>query len=348
MTPNPNRDDQINLYILGELSEQEQEQVEKEYFEDADYFAQLISAEDSLIGRYLRGELTESEQAQFGKAFLADPRRRRRVETYRALIDPALSSRWLASDDADHAHPTWREALWAFLRGDKKFMAAAVALFVMAILAGLWLYLEPGASKPAPSRELVTNQVKHPENKPDPPPQIAQEPPVDSTQGNPSGADSPTTDPMPKPSQEKLRRPLEAKKHKPLEDASFIATFTLLPGALRREEGAHGLDVPPSARLLRLELGLIENNFSAYRVVLRHMGRGVELRKWRGLKVRSKGTGTIIVVNLPAEQVTDGVHELTVYGVAAGRDDEGEEVESYQFRIIKSPSSRSPASRPGN
>jgi hypothetical protein len=346
VTPETNSDERMNLYILGELSEQEQEEVEKEYFEDADYFARLISAEDALIGRYLRGELTESEQAQFGKAFLTDPRRRRRVETYRALVDPALSSKWLASDDADRTRTTWREALSAFLRGDRKLLMATVALVVLAILAGLWLlYLRPGVGSPA---EPVVNRVKPSENKPDQPPQLARESPVNSSQANTSGVDSPTPDPVPRPSPEERQRPPETKRRKPPEEASFVATFTLLPGALRRLEGAQSLEVPQGARLLRLELGLVENNFSAYRVVLRHMGRGVELRQWRGLKVRSGGAGTVLAVNLPAGQLADGVHELTVYGVAAGGGEQGEEVESYQFRIIKNPSSRTPANRPSN
>ena len=47
-------DETLIHYLLGELSEQDQEQIEEKYFPDKGAFERLCALEDELIDRYVR------------------------------------------------------------------------------------------------------------------------------------------------------------------------------------------------------------------------------------------------------------------------------------------------------
>lgn len=349
MTHNPKRDDLMSLYILGELSEQEQEAAEKEYFADDDYFAQLLFAEDALIDRYLRGELNERERAQFTKVFLSDPRKRRRVEAYRSLTDPTLAARWLASEAVQpapsQARTSWRESLWSFLRGDKKFLVAAVALFVVVILGGLWMYLRPDARSGANVQQATTNQPQSQENRPDAPSQVAH------TSNSDDGADAlnkaadevnkaDTSNTSPTQNSNQPASNVQRQSHPPHRETTrrrheptpLFATITLIPGTSLRGGASRSFPVQTGVERINFELGLMEHELKSYRAVLKRMDGGGTIQEWRGLKARPRAGNMIVTASLPASQITNGLYELTLYGVAAGSD---EEVENYQFRISK-------------
>jgi hypothetical protein len=326
---NLNHDDLISLYLLGELSEQEQNQIEKGYFEDDDYFAQLLSAEDELIERYLRKELSEGERSRFEKAFLGNPRRRRRVETYQALISPARQIRQPLKDRPSYL--IWLDALRTFLSGNGKIIPVALALLVLAVLAGLWLYTK---NRP-PQREVAVNRAEQREVKPESSPQVVQNPPA-----NPPDADKPSEEnsqglaPGRKAQQDQRRPDLENGRGPGPKQTPIVATFTLIPGTLQRGGEQRTIEVRPDVTLIRLELGLLENDFSTYSVVL-SQADGRQIRKWPALNARPGAGGAVVVVNLSARQITSGVYELSLYGVNSGQD--AQEVDDYRFRVVKTP-----------
>ena len=77
---NQEQDQTILRYLLGELSEAEQERFEDEYFADPQLFQRLQDARNDLMDSYARNELPRDQRAQFEQYFLASPRRRERVE----------------------------------------------------------------------------------------------------------------------------------------------------------------------------------------------------------------------------------------------------------------------------
>ncbi|HEX8138185.1 MAG TPA: hypothetical protein VF544_11390 [Pyrinomonadaceae bacterium] len=330
MARNINHDDLISLYLLGELSEQEQHQIEKGYFEDDDYFAQLLSAEDELIERYLRHELSEGERSRFEKAFLGNPRRRRRVETYQALISPARQIRQPLKDRPSYL--IWLDALRTFLSGNGKIIPVALALLLLAVLAGLWLYTKNSA----PQREVAANRAEQHEVKPESSPQIVQNPPATPPGANRPSEENPQGTAPGRKAQRDQRQPrLENGSGPGPQQTPIVATFMLIPGTLQRGAELRTIEVRPDVTLIRLELGLLENDFSTYTVVLSQAG-GRQIRKWPELKAQSRAGGAVVVVNLPARQITSGVFEFSLYGVNSGHD--AQEVEDYQFRVIKIPS----------
>src|SRR6516165_6072717 len=80
-------------YLLGNLTEEEQVQVEDRAFSDPDYLAALEAAEADLIDNYVRGDLSESERRSFERLFLTSSQRRSKVEFARSLASVTAESK---------------------------------------------------------------------------------------------------------------------------------------------------------------------------------------------------------------------------------------------------------------
>src|SRR5262245_65631504 len=101
-------------YLLGDLTPDEEIQVEDRAFADADYLGALESAEADLIDSYVRGELSQTERRRFERRFLASPQRRRKVAFARDLAK--LTAEIKASTAALAPLSGWN-ALVRFVRG---------------------------------------------------------------------------------------------------------------------------------------------------------------------------------------------------------------------------------------
>jgi hypothetical protein len=102
----------ICRYLLGELSEQQQVELEARYFADDQLFEQLLVVEDELIDRYARSELSDSERASFEGYFLRSQERRKRLMFVQALM------KYLASltEDVSRQRASWWGELKSLLR----------------------------------------------------------------------------------------------------------------------------------------------------------------------------------------------------------------------------------------
>src|SRR5215208_6229734 len=96
----------MTRYLLGELSEGEQSALEQACFDDPRVFAELTAAEEGLVDDYARDRLSPEVRARFERVYLADPRRRERVQFAHALIarlDGAVDSNRAARPKRDHS-----------------------------------------------------------------------------------------------------------------------------------------------------------------------------------------------------------------------------------------------------
>ena len=69
----------ISRYLLGELPEEQQVEIEDRAFSDKDYLATITTVENDLIDEYVRGELSAPDRQRFESRFLASAERRKRV-----------------------------------------------------------------------------------------------------------------------------------------------------------------------------------------------------------------------------------------------------------------------------
>src|ERR1044072_1255442 len=129
----------IARYLLGELPEEQQVDIEDRAFEDKDYLATITAVENDLIDEYVRHELSEAERRRFEDRFLASAERRKRVEFARALAS-------VASETAVVEKPvaiSWLDSLKAFVRGfNPAGQFALAAIMLLLIVGGAWLLTE--------------------------------------------------------------------------------------------------------------------------------------------------------------------------------------------------------------
>jgi anti-sigma factor RsiW len=106
-------DDQelIYKYLLGELAEAEQSELEQRYFTDDQLFERLMAVEDELINRYARNESSDEERQRMAAYFLRSHARRKRLMFAQALM------RYMASlsKDVSRQRASWWDELKALL-----------------------------------------------------------------------------------------------------------------------------------------------------------------------------------------------------------------------------------------
>src|SRR5262245_38583195 len=75
-------------YLLGNLPEEQQLQIEGEFLSDDQRYERLLALENELFYNYAQNKLSPSESEQFEKRFLSSERNRKR-----AMIASALTSK---------------------------------------------------------------------------------------------------------------------------------------------------------------------------------------------------------------------------------------------------------------
>ena len=76
-----NRDDESTLrhYLLGQLSQDDQQAFEQQLMVDDGAFETLMAIEDELVDEYLNGELSGQDRTSFETHFLATPERQEKL-----------------------------------------------------------------------------------------------------------------------------------------------------------------------------------------------------------------------------------------------------------------------------
>ena len=89
-----NKDDGlIRRYLLGQLSEDERDQLEEKMMADNDLFNAMLLAEDEIVEQYLDAELSRKDRASFERSFLTTRDGRRQVALNHALEKLATGKR---------------------------------------------------------------------------------------------------------------------------------------------------------------------------------------------------------------------------------------------------------------
>lgn len=82
---NVNDIEEQKRYIFLEMSEEEFEQIETRFFEDSDYFVDVMTLENDLIDKYAAGLLKGDDLARFERALPKAPERREKIATAQAM-----------------------------------------------------------------------------------------------------------------------------------------------------------------------------------------------------------------------------------------------------------------------
>jgi voltage-gated potassium channel Kch len=145
--------DELRLlrYLLGDLPDEELDEIEELYLEDSNLFEQLVLVEDDLIDDYVRGELSPHDRKLFEMNYLISPGRKEKVAN--AIAVGAYLSR---ESKAKAEKPIqggglnlWQK-LRAFILRRKLMFELVFAASVAAAAGVIWLIPGP-ASNPPPT-----------------------------------------------------------------------------------------------------------------------------------------------------------------------------------------------------
>ena len=140
----------IRDYLLGHLSEEEQEKIEERLMVEDDFFEELEISKEELIEQYCAGELSQNEHQWFERHYLATPEGKRR-HTFALAFDSLKRPIPLPAPK-----PTLLQRLLSFFKPLQTWPVAASAALVLMAGVGLQFYLTR-----SPSYEYVelTNNV---------------------------------------------------------------------------------------------------------------------------------------------------------------------------------------------
>ncbi len=318
-------EEMLERYLLGQLSEEEQQRIERRFFDDERYYQRLLEVEDELRCAYARGALPRAQREQFERRFLIFADERKRVELARDMLAelPRVTVEEPIRPAFRHSEPkaerSWLTWSFGWLSPAQTFALAAA----LVIVAGcVWLLIETSR---------LRNQLS----------QLQAERAVTEQRLEQRSAEvrARAQQLSQQLEQERARRAqleqeLARRGERPIGPSTPTGVIALLltPGLVRGGGETKRLALPPEARQIRLQLELTGAAYSSYRAVLLNSD-GKEVRSRAGLQSRLDGARRVIVLNIPARLLAEDDYELELAGVdAAGH---LERAGSYYFTILK-------------
>src|SRR5262245_42701935 len=139
----------LTRYLLGDLTQAEQERLEEEFFCDNDLFIELLDTEDQLISDYLSDHLSPDDRDRFERRFLSLPDRRRTLEL------ACLMQRSARRDAAERPNPedeavSWRQSILGAFRARRPLTGLAMAALLIAVAIGIFSVTRLSSDKGQP------------------------------------------------------------------------------------------------------------------------------------------------------------------------------------------------------
>lgn len=141
----------VRQYLLGHLSDEDQQNIEERLMTEDDLFEELEISKGELIEEYCAGELNESEHQWFEQHYLASPEGRQR-HTF------TLALNCLKRPIPDPKRVSWFDRLGFFFKTQPWAVASATAAIVVAVLGVTWLMSRPGTALAVSLNSSVINR----------------------------------------------------------------------------------------------------------------------------------------------------------------------------------------------
>ncbi len=274
-----------------------------------DEFAQRVSlAESELIDDYAGSHLEPAQREQFTRKFLVTDERRNALRLATALtsfekFEPAPS----VVAAAQEARPSWGEQLGAFFGLRNPGLAFAGAAAILIIIVGLVWFISRGTRQ---NQDRIASNPPA-ETQPQNLPQVESSPALATAQATPD------IKPQSKPSPERNVSPA-------------VATFVLLPGALRSSGNMTRIAVPRGEQdVVRLNLILENPGDGPYTAEVAN-ANGQTLLVKKDLKPHINGQ-TKVTFDVPARLIQTDDYQVKLQRKTDGK---LESVGRYYFRAL--------------
>lgn len=321
-------DNLLTHYLLGELSETEQAQVEEQLFADAACYDRLCALKAELTDQYIRGGLTPNEQQVFARRFLRTQEGREDALFARAL-DVVLR------EESDERQPvlthnaamlSWREKLAQYFRPFPVWQMALTAAALLLTVGVVLLFIETQRLR----QQLEIAQTKAQ--------QAARTEAEVAEELRRARARNEELDQLSRTAQQErdqARQELDRLSARS-SSGSVLGTMLsliLVPGAGRGSGQVDELSLTPQTQRVQLLLLLSPGeNQPAYRAELRTK-QGELIHTQNQLPSRRTKDGKALQLTLPAQRLKDGSYVVSLFGVQPGQ--APELINHYDFKITR-------------
>lgn len=324
--------EQETEYLLGAVSESEQERLDEMSVSDDEFADRLRAVENDLIDSYVRGELSGDILTRFNSHYLASPRRREKVdfaERFLGFADGSVAPQARDTRATASASPEARETIrreplrprfFALLRPALQWGLAAAALVIL--LGGGYLFVENLRLR----NQMVQSRAEQASLE-----QREQE--LQRQLAEKRSSDAETEDELARV-RERLAQ-LEQQvagqhgKQEPEQRDLKVLAFNVAPQT-RGIGHIPTLTVPPGTDYVALTLQLETNDFSAYQAALKNPATGKVV--WRSGMLRTGGKGKTVGIRVPASLLNQQNYVVELSGISPGG--AAQSVDSYPFRVV--------------
>ena len=145
----------IKRYLLGELNDDDREQVEQRLITDRNYLDEVLMVEEELLEDYVSGRLPQHERDLFLKNYLSAPRQKQKLRIAQAF--DKYASQTTVPTPKLVTTQSWLQRLIYSLGLHKSLVQLSWAVLVLIVLAGTWWIVKTWRSEP---KELEAELIR--------------------------------------------------------------------------------------------------------------------------------------------------------------------------------------------
>lgn len=315
------RTDSIKRYLLGELSQHEQEEVEQLLMSDDELYEELLFAEDELIDDYIFDKLPEEDRSKFKQRFLRVPELRQSVGFTAALRKHAQQTapRIIAEKPAPRTPSL-------FDRLKKFFMQPAVAVAFAAVLLGViginvWLLKQNSDLKKKVAQLEAGQSVPQSTD-------LQQQLASAHSRNEQLSADLLRNQELLAEATRKLELAQQQQSTPTPKSGGGVLAVALTPGVVRESNEWTKFSLTADQKTVSFRLDLAANDYATYEAALQTVEGQQKLTK-KGLKAK----GNLVLFDVPASILRAGDYRIVLSG--ANSTGPANEISSYYFRVSK-------------
>ena len=295
-------DEALKQYLLGEISDDDGDRIERRYLADKDFFAQLLAVEDDLVDEYIGQELSSDERKQFEQKLLATSKQRERLKNARNFHESIRSNRTRAKTNS-----------WFGIFGYRiPAMAGALTLLLLTISIGWLLVREQQLN--AALQQMKSERAEMQQRG-----QELQTKLQDKERQNSELRDQ-------------LRNVAPTEPPQQLPITPTIATFVLSLTSSRGSGGATPFTLKKHVAMVQLEAPLANTEYSSYQAELQTADGGSIVKK-PNLKLQRTANGSVVRLQVSSQLFKARDYVLKISGV--GSNGQLEDAGFYSFSIVR-------------
>jgi len=298
-------------YLLGDLPEEQQLQIEGMFLGDDQQYERLLALEDELFYDYAQGKLSPGERTRFEERFLVSAPNRKRVALASALAQKISEVEGAEALEpppvADQKVYNRRRSLQTYFNDQRMKIWFSLAALAVMLLVALWLAVSTIRLRNEFDRFRAERMV--------------QEDRLQQQARAERGRAEDLSLKLKREMDENAMLKQELSKIEPQsgqQNLGATLSLVLAPSFSRdRGPGMKKLQIPPGVRLLKLQLNLKgEVDYKFYQALLL-TADGAEKWSHDRLTAKPAGSGKAVILSLPSSLLREGDYELRLKGYAS-------------------------------